>query len=85
MTAVRASASSSGADLVPFVPRLTLEWLRDDSSASWREVDGTVAFIDIRPGNLAMYFPEANAIVPRRIDAASGTPAFKSIAARIRA
>jgi len=43
----------------------------------------TVALIDIRPGNLAMYFPEANAIVPRRVDAASGTPAFKSIAARI--
>lgn len=27
-------------------------------------------------------YPEANAIVPRRVDAASGTPAFKSIAAR---
>ncbi|HJS49093.1 MAG TPA: adenylate/guanylate cyclase domain-containing protein, partial [Gaiellaceae bacterium] len=47
MSSVPASASSSPADLVPFVPRLTLEWLRDDSSASWREVDGTVAFIDI--------------------------------------
>jgi len=42
-----------------------------------------VAFIDIRPGNLAMYYPEANAIVPRRVDPASGTPAFKSIPARI--
>ena len=42
-----------------------------------------VALIDIRPGNLAMYYPEANAIVPRRVDPASGTPAFKSVAARI--
>lgn len=41
------------------------------------------AFIDIPPGNLAMYYPEANAIVPRRIDPESGTPAFKSIAARL--
>ena len=41
------------------------------------------AFIDIPPGNVAMYYPEANAIVPRKVDAASGTPAFKSIAARL--
>jgi class 3 adenylate cyclase/tetratricopeptide (TPR) repeat protein len=39
--------SSSAAELVPFIPRLTLEWLRDDPEASWREVEGTVAFIDI--------------------------------------
>jgi predicted ATPase/class 3 adenylate cyclase len=39
--------SSSAAELVPFVPRLTLEWLRDEPQASWREVEGTVAFIDI--------------------------------------
>ena len=41
------------------------------------------AFIDIAPGNLAMYYPEANAIVPRRIDRESGTPAFKSVLARL--
>jgi len=41
------------------------------------------AFIDIPPGNLAMYYPEANAIVPRRIDRDSGTPAFKSVLARL--
>ena len=39
--------SSSAAELVPFIPRLTLEWLRDEPQASWREVEGTVAFIDI--------------------------------------
>jgi molybdopterin-dependent oxidoreductase alpha subunit len=42
-----------------------------------------VALVEIRPGNLAMYYPEANVLVPRRIDEASGTPAFKSIAARV--
>jgi len=42
-----------------------------------------VAHADIRPGNLAMYYPEANLLVPRRVDPASGTPAFKSISARI--
>src|SRR5947199_816742 len=34
-------------DLVPFVPRLTLDWLRDDPDRPWVEVDGTLAFIDI--------------------------------------
>lgn len=42
-----------------------------------------VSIVDIRPGNLAMYYPEANALVPRRIDPASGTPAFKSVVARV--
>jgi len=42
-----------------------------------------VALTDIRPGSVAMYYPESNDLVPRRIDPASGTPAFKSVAARI--
>lgn len=42
-----------------------------------------VAIVDIRPGNLAMYYPEANALVPRRLDEETGTPAFKSVAARV--
>lgn len=41
------------------------------------------AIVDIRSGNLAMYYPEANALVPGRIDAQSKTPAFKSVRARI--
>jgi molybdopterin-dependent oxidoreductase alpha subunit len=44
----------------------------------------SVAIVDIRPGNLAMYYPEANELVPRRVDEASGTPAFKSVVARVR-
>jgi len=42
-----------------------------------------VAIAEIRPGNLAIYYPEANAIVPRRLDPQSGTPAFKSIAVHL--
>jgi anaerobic selenocysteine-containing dehydrogenase len=40
-------------------------------------------FADLPPGNAAMYYPEANVLVPRAIDPDSGTPAFKSIAVRI--
>jgi molybdopterin-dependent oxidoreductase alpha subunit len=42
------------------------------------------AIAGLRPGNLAMYYPEANALVPRRLDPRSKTPAFKSVAARLR-
>ena len=34
---------------------------------------------DVRPGNAAMYYPEANAIVPRHADPSSRTPAFKTV------
>src|SRR5436190_15895786 len=43
-----------------------------------------VAIAPIRAGNLAMYYPEANTLVPRRLDPQSKTPAFKSVPARIR-
>jgi molybdopterin-dependent oxidoreductase alpha subunit len=43
----------------------------------------SAAIVDIRPGSAAMYYPEANALVPRRLDPQSKTPAFKSVAARI--
>lgn len=42
-----------------------------------------VAVVDIARSNLAMYYPEANVLVPRRVDPRSKTPAFKSVAARI--
>lgn len=45
------------------------------------EIQVAVAIVEIRPGNLAMYCPEANAVVARRIDEASGTPAFMSVVA----
>lgn len=43
----------------------------------------SVAVTEIRTGSLAMYYPEANVLVPRGIDQASGTPAFKSVSARV--
>jgi molybdopterin-dependent oxidoreductase alpha subunit len=38
----------------------------------------TVRPLDVRQGNVVMYYPEANALVPRRADPRSRTPAFKS-------
>ena len=42
------------------------------------------SFESIRPGNALMYYPEANALVPRRIDERSKTPAFKCVDVSIR-
>ncbi len=42
-----ASPPSASAELVSFVPRLTIDWLRNTPDELWREVEGTVAFIDI--------------------------------------
>ncbi len=33
----------------------------------------------IKPGNIMMYYPESNTLVPRQFDSQSKTPAFKSI------
>jgi molybdopterin-dependent oxidoreductase alpha subunit len=38
---------------------------------------------DVRPGNAAMYYPEANVLVPRDVDPRSRTPAFKSVAVEL--
>ena len=46
-------------------------------------LDVVIAEVDIRPGNTAMYYPEANVLVDRVIDPESLTPAFKSIAVTI--
>ena len=35
------------------------------------------------PGNLALYYPEANVLIPREIDPRSATPVFKSTTARL--
>jgi molybdopterin-dependent oxidoreductase alpha subunit len=34
--------------------------------------------VDVRPGNCVMYYPEANVLLARTVDASSGTPAFKN-------
>ena len=36
-------------------------------------------FDSIRPGNAAMYYPEANVLVSRHLDPKSKTPAFKCV------
>src|SRR5213082_2960016 len=44
-----ARAERGGADhpLTPYVPRLLIEWLRDDPSARHLAIEGTLAFVDI--------------------------------------
>src|SRR6478609_11067139 len=39
--------SSASAELIPFVPRITVEWLQDNPELQWLEVDGTISFVDI--------------------------------------
>jgi len=38
---------------------------------------------EIRPGNAAMYYPEANVLVPQEADPRSRTPAFKNVPVRV--
>jgi molybdopterin-dependent oxidoreductase alpha subunit len=45
----------------------------------------TVFLVDIRPGNAAMYYPEANILVPPKLDPRAKTPAFKHVAVKVRA
>src|SRR5215471_17322593 len=47
MTATDGDRSDSAAELVSFVPRLTIEWLRSTPEQRWLEIDGTLAFVDI--------------------------------------
>lgn len=48
------------------------------ATGTWAGV--LVRVFDITPGNAAMYYPEANVLVPRGVDADSRTPAFKNVA-----
>ena len=38
---------------------------------------------DVPAGNAVMYYPEANILIPRVSDAASGTPSFKNVVVRV--
>jgi class 3 adenylate cyclase len=42
-----AQLPSSARDLTPYVPRLVVHWLRETPDALRREVEGTLAFVDI--------------------------------------
>jgi molybdopterin-dependent oxidoreductase alpha subunit len=64
--------------------------LRVDQRVSVRSETGTmhglhVKEIDVRPGNAVMYYPEANAIIPRKADPLSRTPAFKNTSVAVSA
>ncbi|MEO8293157.1 MAG: tetratricopeptide repeat protein [Actinomycetota bacterium] len=40
-------ALDRSAALLPYLPRLLTQWLSEDPDTRWREVDGTVVFVDI--------------------------------------
>ena len=46
-------------------------------------LDALVRFVGLPAGNVAMYYPEANVLIPRTIDPESGTPVFKSTTVRV--
>ena len=52
-------------------------------SSSIGRMEVVVAETRIRAGNAAMYYPEANVLVPRATDPRSGTPSFKHIVVAI--
>src|SRR5215475_11209064 len=47
MARTESDMSDRAAELVSFVPRLTIEWLRSTPEQRWLEIDGTLAFVDI--------------------------------------
>ena len=47
------------------------------------QLDVLVRFAPLPPGNAAMYYPEANVLIPRVADPESRAPVFKSTTARI--
>lgn len=64
--------------------------LQVDDRVRIRSAAGEMRYIlvrefDIRAGNAAMYYPEANLLVPHAVDPQSKTPAFKSVAITITA
>jgi anaerobic selenocysteine-containing dehydrogenase len=64
--------------------------LKVDQPVSVRSSAGKVPSVLVRPfeippGNCAMYYPEANVLIPRIADPQSRTPAFKSAAVMVEA
>ncbi len=62
--------------------------LSEDQRVDVRNCTGAVCNVLVRPfeiaeGGALMYYPEANALVPRKADPRSRTPAFKSVVATI--
>jgi anaerobic selenocysteine-containing dehydrogenase len=64
--------------------------LKPDQRVRIKSETGEMRYIlarpfDIRAGNVAMYYPESNVLIPSTVDPLSKTPAFKSIAITIEA
>ena len=57
------------------------QFVRVESSSG--EMNVLVRTGNIKTGNAAMYYPEANILVPREVDQHSRTPSFKDIAIHI--
>jgi anaerobic selenocysteine-containing dehydrogenase len=60
-----------------------------DQSVTVRSETGSLEVLvrpfEIARGCAAMYYPEANILVPRSLDGSSKTPAFKSVRVQVRA
>ena len=41
------SVVENGTGFVPYVPRLVVDWLRSEPDATWRALEGSLAFVDI--------------------------------------
>ena len=63
--------------------------IEPDSRVTVRSAAGALvgviarAFDKIKPGNVLMYYPEANVLVPKAVDQRSRTPAFKNVTVRL--
>ena len=53
--------------------------LVDISTATGQMLKLKVKGFDVRAGNLMVYYPEANCLIPRSTDPRSKTPAFKGV------
>ena len=48
MTAVRDNAATDrGVSLVPYLPGVAVDWILDDPARTWRELDGSLVFVDV--------------------------------------
>ncbi len=72
-------------DVVLMSPQdITALGLQADQPVRVRSTTGEMRYqrvrpFDIRSGNVMMYYPEANVLIPRAVDPESKTPAFKNI------
>lgn len=61
----------------------TMGWKENDrvtvKNATGQLQNQKIQSYPIKPGNIMMYYPEANILVPRIVDEQSRTPAFKSV------